>query len=84
MIDVFKYQNYRPFLKAAFPRAGTGRGQRQQLAKALGCQTSFISLVLTDRVHMNEDMAFGTTQFLRLSKAESAKKLLSRENYEYY
>jgi uncharacterized protein (TIGR02147 family) len=92
MADVFNESNYRNFLRTHFPQSGDGRGRRRQLSTALNCQTSFISLVLTDRAHLNEDMAFQAAHFLNLSSDETDYFLLlfhgeraaTRELKNYY
>jgi uncharacterized protein (TIGR02147 family) len=71
MSDLYKAFNYRDFLRNHFPSKGDKRGRRRSLAKALGCQTSFVSLVLTDRAHLNEDMIFNTARFLHLNGQET-------------
>lgn len=71
MDELFKCRNYREFLRISFPGAGSMRGRRLALAKKLGCQTSFVSLVLTDRSHMNEDMIYATAEFLKMSPQET-------------
>jgi uncharacterized protein (TIGR02147 family) len=76
MENLFKETQYREFLKKCFPGKGELGGKRGQLAKALGCQTSFISLVLTDRAHFNEDMLFRSAQFLGLNSNETDFLLL--------
>ncbi len=70
MKSVFAYDGYRPFLRDCFPSAGEARGQRQALARELGCQTSFLSQVLTERSHMSEEMLLATCSFLRLNHDE--------------
>lgn len=70
MDELYKFHNYREFLRKAFPGKGDRRGQRQALAETLNCQTSFVSLVLTDRAHFNEDMIFATAHFLNLNAVE--------------
>lgn len=72
MSEVFEFTEYRAYLKSRFPASGDLRGRRRELAEALSCQTSFISLVLTERAHFNEDMAYLTAQFLLLSPDETA------------
>ncbi len=76
MENLYDYTNYREYLKKTFPSRGEKRGQRRQLAKVLGCQTSFISLVVTERAHLNEDMAFKCAQFLRFNSRETEFFLL--------
>lgn len=70
MKSVFEYDAYRAFLSSRFPTKGNERGRRQALADLLGCQTSFISQVVTERVHMSEEMLLATAEFLRLSETE--------------
>lgn len=76
MADIYGARTYREFLRKSFPGKGDGRGRRGELARALKCQTSLISLVLTDRAHLNEDMAFATARFLGLGAAETEFFLL--------
>lgn len=76
MDELFNYTQYRDFLRKAFPGKGERRGQRQKLAASLNCQTSFVSLVLTDRAHFNEDMIFATADFLNLNITEREYLLL--------
>jgi uncharacterized protein (TIGR02147 family) len=64
--EIYKYNSYRLFLRDNFPQTGSERGKRSLLAKSLRCQSSLISLVVTQRAHFNEDMAFGTCQFLEM------------------
>lgn len=46
MLTVFDFDDYKDYLKAAMPSTGKSRGQRSKLAETLGCQLSFLSLVL--------------------------------------
>ena len=68
---LFRSTKYRDFLRKMFPSKGENRGRRRELAKRLGCQTSLISLVLTDRAHLNEDMIFKCSQFLGMNSVET-------------
>ena len=71
MDQLFRSTKYRDFLRKMFPSKGENRGRRRDLAKRLGCQTSLISLVLTDRAHFNGDMVFKCSQFLELNASET-------------
>src|SRR5690348_9754305 len=64
--ELYSFASYREFLKNRFPPSGDGRGNRAKLAKHIGCQPSFISLVLSSKAHLNEDMAFSACDFLKL------------------
>lgn len=68
--DIYSFRSYREYLRAQFPAAGEKRGQRAKLARFIGCQTSFISLVLSAKAHLSEDMAFAAGDFLKLSAEE--------------
>lgn len=70
MNSVFNSSGYRDFLRDCFPTKGKNRGRRQDLAAHLNCQTSFLSLVLTERAHMSEEMFIAACDHLRLSTAE--------------
>jgi uncharacterized protein (TIGR02147 family) len=76
MKRVFDFDSYREFLRNRFPAKGEGRGQRKLFAEAIHCQTSFISLVLTDRAHMSEEMLMGACEFLKLTQFETDFLLL--------
>jgi uncharacterized protein (TIGR02147 family) len=76
MKRVFDFDSYRDFLRNQFPPKGDGRGQRKNLAEHIQCQTSFISLVLTDRAHMSEEMLLGACEFLKLTRFETDFLLL--------
>lgn len=76
MKTLFEHDKYRDFLRQSFPGSGERRGQRRKLAETLNCQTSFISLVLTDRAHINEDMLFLAARFLGLNAEETDFLLL--------
>lgn len=74
--EIFKFDSYRSYLKLRFPVSGENRGHRARLSKHIGCQTSFISLVLSQRTHLNEDMAFLCCEFLKLTAQETQFFLL--------
>lgn len=68
--DLYAFRSYREYLNFRLPSAGQGRGTRAKLAQHLACQPSFISLVLSGRAHLNEDMAIATADFLNLLPEE--------------
>lgn len=69
-LSVFNYLDYRDFLAARLPAKGEGRGQRSAMARHLGCELSFISLVLNKRAHFVLEHAYGTSQYLDLTGDE--------------
>lgn len=76
MKTVFECDGYRQLLRESFPGKGEARGRRKLLAEHLGCQTSFLSLVLTEKNHMSEEMFLETCQFLKFQKPEIEFALL--------
>lgn len=69
-LSVFDFKDYRAFLKKEFAGKGAGRGKRANLANFLGCQTSFLSQVLTDRAHLSLEHAIKTSEFFQHSEEE--------------
>ncbi len=69
-IDLFQYTDYRSYLRKEFAGTGERRGRRTLLAKKLRCQTSFLSLVFTDRAHLSLEHSLGTTDFLGHRESE--------------
>ena len=67
---VFEYTSYIEYLTDALSTSGETRGLRSQLAKALGCQSSFISQVLMARVHLSFEYALSASRFLNHSAEE--------------
>jgi uncharacterized protein (TIGR02147 family) len=70
MKDLFDYKDYRAYLRNSLPVSGEGRGARAKLAAHLHCQTSFISQVFNDRVHLSLEQAILVSDFLRHSEDE--------------
>lgn len=71
MKTIFASLNYRAYLREQFPQRGEARGRRKLLSERIGCQTSFVSQVLTDRAHFPEEMLFEIAQFLKLNALET-------------
>lgn len=65
--SIYRYNDYRAYLTAIFPTAGSGRGKRAQLARYLKCQPAFLSQVLAGKAQLSKDMAFATCKFLGLA-----------------
>ena len=68
--DVYSFKDYRSYLRQEFSGKGEGRGRRGQLAQKIGCQTSFLSQVLTDRAHLSLEHAIKTSAFLSHDRGE--------------
>jgi uncharacterized protein (TIGR02147 family) len=69
-IDLFQFRSYREYLKHEFAGTGSHRGRRALLARALACQTSYLSQVLTDRAQLSLEHAIRTADFLDHTLAE--------------
>lgn len=67
---VYEFDDYVAFLEAALSHGPKSRGRRSALARHLGCQNSFVSLVLTKRAHFSLEHAIKASQFLQLSADE--------------
>jgi uncharacterized protein (TIGR02147 family) len=75
-IDVFSFENYKKFLTKALPKSGEHRGQRASLARRLGCQPSFISVVLNGSSHFSMEHAVVIADHLSMNGEETSYFLL--------
>ena len=69
-VDLFRFKEYRDYLRVEFSGTGENRGRRALLSKRLKCQTSFLSQVLTDRSHLSLEHAIQTSEFLNHNASE--------------
>ena len=52
--NIFEFRNYKAYLDHLISsKPGKGRGMRSSIAKALHCQTSYISQVLNEEAHFS-------------------------------
>lgn len=71
-ISIYDYQDYKKFLIDCIElMPKKGRGQRIQLAQALGCQTPFITHVLTGDYHFSLEQAEACARWIGLNEADS-------------
>lgn len=70
MINPFQYNEYRRFLNDLCESTEAPRGFRAMLARAAGCQASYLSQVLKERVHLTEDQILGIAKVLGLQPPE--------------
>jgi uncharacterized protein (TIGR02147 family) len=68
--SVFEYDNYQKYLDAALSEGEGARGRKSAMARHLGCQVSYISQVLTERVHLSFEHAIEASEFLEHSEDE--------------
>ncbi len=68
--SVFDYTDYRKYLEIRLPVSGPKRGMRSRMAKALRCQTAFISRVLHGDAQFSLEHALAVNPFLGHSESE--------------
>lgn len=68
---LFELQNYRACLKEAITLQGGIPNYKTQLARAAGCQLSYLSQVFSEKAELTPDHAAGIAQFWGLSKNET-------------
>jgi uncharacterized protein (TIGR02147 family) len=68
---VFEKASYREVLTEVLGASGTRSGLRSALAKALGCQTAYISQVLSGDANLNLEQGLGFCSFANLDPAST-------------
>lgn len=68
--SVFEYESYQNYLNEALTFGERSRGRKAALARHLSCQTSYISQILTSRVHLSLEHAMRVSEFLQHSGEE--------------
>lgn len=72
----YAFKSYRAYLKALCKDPQVQRGFQSSLAKAAGCQASYFSQVIQEKVHLTEDQALGISELLGHSQEEAEHFLL--------
>ena len=67
---IFEFTHYKPYLRLRIGDYRQRRGQRTALAKALGCQPTFVTQVLNGDVHFSLEQADRLNRFLGHSDEE--------------
>lgn len=70
-MNLFEFKHYTDYLRALFDAPDAEKGMRSRLADALGCQTSFVSQVLSGRLHFSLEHALQIALFLNLNRDET-------------
>lgn len=70
MTDVFKYRDYKEFLRQKIAE-NAKRGYQTRLAEAAGCKRAFLSQVLHTHIHFTPDHAAGLCQFWEMNEVET-------------
>lgn len=75
--SIFEYKNYKQFIIDWMELTPMqGRGQRKLLAEAIGCQTPFITHVLSGDYHFSPEQAEACARYLELNDNETEFFLL--------
>lgn len=74
--EIYRYSHYREFLNHCFPAKGEGRGGRAKLAKLLGCQPGFVSIVLAEKSDFTPEHGMQIAEYLHLNMEEKNYFLL--------
>jgi predicted transcriptional regulator len=72
--ELFEFDDYKALVNARFQAAP--RGEKQRLAKFIGCQDSYVSLVLAGDRHFSIEQAEATARYLHLDDEETEFFLL--------
>ena len=76
-LSIYEFRDYKNFVVQWMERMpNSGRGQRKILADAVGCQTPFITHVLSGEYNFSLEQAEGCARFMGLSEAEAEFFLL--------
>ncbi len=71
MIDIFEFDSYKKYLVSLLKeKSKQGRGQRSALAKAVCCQTAYLSRVLSGEAHFSLEQGMAASHYLGHSKEE--------------
>lgn len=67
---VFEFKSYKPFLIYETENSTSRRGQKSLLAKALQCQSAYLSQVLNGKAELSFEQAYRACDFFRLGHEE--------------
>lgn len=71
-MDIFRERDYKNYLRERISLApAEGHGLRSKLARALNCQTAYISRVLNGDAHLSAEQAMATAVFFDLGQEET-------------
>lgn len=74
--NVFQFSSYKAYLHSRTGSAHSKPGIKSALARALGCQATYISQILHDKAHLSLEQAELANEFFSHSKEESSFFLL--------
>ena len=69
-IDIYLFRSYKAYLNS-FSEASAKRGAKAKIAKALGCQPTYVSQVFNRSVHLSLEQADKLNEFLGHSEDEA-------------
>jgi uncharacterized protein (TIGR02147 family) len=71
MNHLYVASTYRAYLRDVLKKMKDSHGIKSKMAKALGCQNSHLTRVLSEDVHLSLDQAFEACSFLKLTEVEA-------------
>ncbi|MBL7669716.1 MAG: TIGR02147 family protein [Bdellovibrionaceae bacterium] len=69
-MSLFNYEDYKSYLKALVRQRSKERGFKSFLAKASGCERSYLSQILNGKAHLTSDQAFSLSGGLGFDDSE--------------
>jgi uncharacterized protein (TIGR02147 family) len=69
-MKIYEFQSHQKFLKSVL-RSEVDRGGKGRLARAAGCNPSWITRVLAEEVQLTPDQALGIAQSIHLNESET-------------
>ncbi len=74
---IYDYKDYRSFLAAAIEHErGLRKGAQARLAERIGCQSSYISMVMAERTELSLEQAAAAAEFFAMTPGEQHLLLL--------
>ncbi len=71
MKDIYKYSNYKDYIRHELTLNKSVRGYQGRLSEAAGCQKSYFSQMLSTHIHLTPEHAFGLTTFWNFAEEEA-------------
>lgn len=70
-LSIYEFKDYKTYLRQWIERTpNNGRGQRKLMAEAIGCQTPFITHVLSGDYHLSLEQAEACARWLGFNDSE--------------
>lgn len=70
-MSLFEFSNYRDYIRYRLNQKREIRGYHSRIARAAGCQKSFLTQVLKEQLNLSRDHAAALTEFFKFSEQEA-------------